>query len=848
MSPLAGIARRAFGCGAAALGVLLAATSAYARPAQLDDVLRREAFGAVEIDPNGRWLALERRGPYASAVRFDLDTLDELARTTLWRVDLQRPGAPRPLVPVQPGVAYALGPFAPDGRQVAVFRLTQRNWELGVATLASGRVRWLGVTPERLSDATTVNWRSAGSLLVIARPWGDLPFNLRVTRTPALTLPARWRASAKGQAVVTAYGSGRFLGVRPQAAPRRLVEIDTASGRSRTLAIGAFVHLALSPDAARAALIEAGGDIPMSAQHPVQGAFGFENLVHRLRLLDLRSGVLSDAVEGLDVLLHPLAWSATSKSLLWYARRDGEPWNAGHLYRSDGAVGGIRRADRGVTPRLDLRPEAARAGWLGDTPLVWSVPEGAAPGAIPEWRRITEAGPEAIGAGLAAQSRDGLTLTAGGLLLAANDQVLAIDRQGRQTVAANNIKPLAFTQTNRLWTFDYDLARGDRLIGRRSEPAGDTLVAVTDRGPTDLARLPPGAEVLRAVGRDGALVRIRSDLGAETLAWVSRDRAPVELMTINRYLSDIDPPSVRQVRHTGPSGEALSSWLILPTRPVDGRPAPLIVRPYLGSSYPVPPAGVDLRRSGYDEAPALLAAHGYAVLIPSLPLRTDGLGPAEGLADRLLAIVSAAAADPALAGTFDANRLGVWGVSFGGFTTLAAITQTTRFKAAIAEVATSDLFSEWANFSVRGQVDPTEGLTPVFSQGWVEDLQGDMRGPPWTDPGRYIDNSPAWHADRVTTPLLLLHGDQDTFSLGQPAAMFAGLLRQNKDAELAIYWGQGHVIGGPGNLRDLYARAFDWLDRHLLDPASWAGVAPPASRGPGLASGEPRPRPPRREG
>src|SRR5262249_54259389 len=160
------------------------------------------------------------------------------------------------------------------------------------------------------------------------------------------------------------------------------------------------------------------------------------------------------------------------------------------------------------------------------------------------------------------------------------------------------------------------------------------------------------------------------------------------------------------------------------------------------------------------------------------------------------AIVEAARAQHP--GAFDATRLGLWGESFGGYGALAILTQTGRFRAAIAQAATSDLLAEWGGFQTTRRVDPREGLSPFYTQGWVEDFQPDLQAPPWRESARYVRNSPVWQADKVTTPLLLLHGDQDTFALAQPEEMFSALLRQGKDAELAIYWGQGHVIGGPG--------------------------------------------------
>ncbi|HEY3949841.1 S9 family peptidase [Phenylobacterium sp.] len=877
MPPPVARAGRALAAGALSLALLAAAGPGSARPVRLDDILNREGFGASQIDPTGHWLAFERRGPYRAAVRFDLDIQDDLGRTTLWRVDLKRPGAGRPLFRAAPGVAYALGPFSPDGARVVVYRLTPDNWELGVATLASGRVTWLGVTPERENDARTVQWDTAARLLVLARPDRDIPFNLRPVRNSGLLLPGRWRAAARGAAAVTVYGSGRYLDAHPQGPPVRLVQIDLPSRRRRTLATGRFMDLALAPDGRHAALLEAGGDIPMDARHEIQGAYGFENVFHRLRLLDRATGRLTTIAPGYDLLLHPLAWAGAGADLLVFARRDGEPWGAGHLYRVEAAAPGpeapLRRADQGLTLRLDMRPEAARAGWFAGVPLAWGAPAGAAPDTPPAWFRLGPAGPVPVIDPAARPSREALAVAPGDrLLLAAGAKVWALDAQGRATVAAQDVEPLTYMQVNRLWTFDYDLPHAGRLAVRRRAAGGDLIVSVAPAGPATagpaagdpsaaaiaapnaatVAQVPRGGDVL-AVDADGALVRTYPAGGEERLLWVRRAGPPVAVAAINRALADLDAPEIRPVSHAGPHGERLTSWLILPPARAGAPPPPLIVRPYLGSSYPTPPRSADVRRSAGDNTSALLVAHGYAVLIPSLPARRDGAGPADGLADRVLAIVDAAAADPALAGRFDPARLGLWGESFGGYSTLVIVTQTDRFKAAIAQAATSDLLSEWGGFQTPRRVDPREGLSPFFSGGWVEDLQADMRAPPWADPDRYVRNSPAWHADRVRTPLLLLHGDQDTFGLTQPEEMFSGLLRQNKDAELAIYWGQGHVLGNPGNLRDLYRRAFAWFDTHLgpvtapiTAPATAA--APPPSRGRASASAARRPRPPRPTG
>jgi hypothetical protein len=158
----------------------------------------------------------------------------------------------------------------------------------------------------------------------------------------------------------------------------------------------------------------------------------------------------------------------------------------------------------------------------------------------------------------------------------------------------------------------------------------------------------------------------------------------------------------------------------------------------------------------------------------------------------------------------------------------------------------SDLFSMWGQFFTADRVDPTHGLSTFYSAGWVEDVQPSTGAPPWSDPQRYLFDSPAMHADRVKTPLMLIHGELDSFSSGQAEEMFSGLLRQNKDAVLAIYWGENHNIRSPQNQRDLYTRAFAWLDEHLRRDVNSASGPRADGPAPAPASGGRTPPPPRR--
>jgi dipeptidyl aminopeptidase/acylaminoacyl peptidase len=155
------------------------------------------------------------------------------------------------------------------------------------------------------------------------------------------------------------------------------------------------------------------------------------------------------------------------------------------------------------------------------------------------------------------------------------------------------------------------------------------------------------------------------------------------------------------------------------------------------------------------------------------------------------------------------------GYSFGGYTVMTALTQTDRFRAAVALSGISDLAALWGGLSPFSSIEPEGGYTPNWRSGGVESTQTRLGRPPWEVPDRYLRNSPLYAADRINTPLMLIHGAQDQIPLSQSEAMYAALFRQGKDALLVTYFGELHSPTSPGDVRDLYARLFAFLDEHL---------------------------------
>lgn len=798
-----------------ALLLIAGISPAAARPLQVDDLLNQEGFGAVVAAPGGRWLLVEQRGPYAAAGRFDYQLENFLFRTRLMVSDLRSPGPLRPLVRPEAGVGYQLGPASPDGERVVVYRLKAERWQMGIARPATRTVRWLGLTPELPQGERLAVWTSPTRLVTIVRQAGDQPFNLRWMH-PQGPLPGLWARTARGGTAVTVVGSGRYVTARPKAPAKRIVEVSALTGVARTLAVGDFTDLELSTSGRWLAAFEAAEDIPLAADRQVQGAYGVAARRLRVVLIDLATGAVTRPCPHCDILSGLLSWSPVRDELLTFARADGAAWPAGRLIRIDAVSGQARPAGEAIQPVVERRPERAYAGWMGADPIVFGRPD---PAARPDWYRLASSGAVNLTKSLSAPPRTGLVASDDAILLAADDGAWRFGRDGAPTrVSWCRVSALPRQADPRPDRAIVTPAYGDGLFGLCHRPQGDVLERIASGGDVhDRSRLVPRSEVL-AVRPDGAAVMLRTIGGGQgDLVWKGDGRT-VTLATVNARFADIDLPRAVAVPHAGANGEALTSWVLLPATSIDpGHPPPLIVAPYLGYTYAGSPVDM-LLHGGPGEPEALLAAHGYAVLIPSLTTKHDGDGPADGLAARILDIVDTAARQPGLTGAFDPTRLGIWGHSFGGYSTLAVITQTDRFGAAIAEASTSDLFSIHGTFSPGRRVNPDEGVSTPWTAGWAESLQGDMRRPPFLDPDRYVRNSPAFHAGRVQTPLMLVHGDLDNMSIGQAEEMFSALYRQNKDALLVTYWGEQHAYASPGNLRDLSRRIFDWFDSHLLEP------------------------------
>jgi dipeptidyl aminopeptidase/acylaminoacyl peptidase len=303
-------------------------------------------------------------------------------------------------------------------------------------------------------------------------------------------------------------------------------------------------------------------------------------------------------------------------------------------------------------------------------------------------------------------------------------------------------------------------------------------------------------------GRGGALIYSMESASQATDIWKLdlRSGKSARLTSLNPQYDAVQFGNIRIIDWRSLRGESLQGALLLPAGYTPLKRYPLIVWVYGGDR-----GSERANHFGFDWGPAfnpqMWASRGYAVLYPDVPPHPGT--PVDDLVSAVIPGVNKAVE----MGIADPQRLGLSGQSFGGYNTIALLTRTPMFKAAVAtSAAAADLFEGYSRF--------VGGLAP--DQGYYEEGQGGMRGTPWEFRERYLENSPYFSLDRVTTPLLIARGLQDHISSAN-GSVYAALKRLHKEVEFLEYDNEGHVLQQPANVADFWQRRIDWMQRFLVE-------------------------------
>ena len=254
------------------------------------------------------------------------------------------------------------------------------------------------------------------------------------------------------------------------------------------------------------------------------------------------------------------------------------------------------------------------------------------------------------------------------------------------------------------------------------------------------------------------------------------------------------------MRWTAPGGLDVEGWLMTPAGWTDGDPPlPLIVAVHGGPSWCWSAYFSESEPNG-----VILADAGFAVLLAN-PRGSSGRGhafaqavigdPGGGDFRDLLAGVDACIE----AGVADPQRLGIAGLSYGGYMAGWAVGRTTRFKAAVAMSVVADFRSFH--------------LTTDIS-AWDEGIL-DGR---WDDPegGAYAAHSPVTHAHACVTPTLVTAGALDRCTpVEQGILLYEAIAAAGAPTELVIYPREGHILVEREHAIDQVRRTTAWFERYL---------------------------------
>jgi dipeptidyl aminopeptidase/acylaminoacyl peptidase len=238
------------------------------------------------------------------------------------------------------------------------------------------------------------------------------------------------------------------------------------------------------------------------------------------------------------------------------------------------------------------------------------------------------------------------------------------------------------------------------------------------------------------------------------------------------------------------------------TKPVDfdaSRKYPFLLNPHGG------PTGASLLT--FNATEQILAANGYLVLEPNFRGSTGrgekfasanqndwGNGDYKDDMSGVQAMVDK--------GWADADRLGAFGWSYGGFMTLWIDTQTDKFKAISPGAGLPDLYSMYS------QTDIHRYMTVFF----------DMKAP-WDNFQEYWDHSPMKYVANVKTPTMILHGQADTrVPIAQDEEFYRALYERHVPVEFVVYPRENHGFVEPRHIQDRWQRYLAFFGKYLNNP------------------------------
>jgi dipeptidyl aminopeptidase/acylaminoacyl peptidase len=256
----------------------------------------------------------------------------------------------------------------------------------------------------------------------------------------------------------------------------------------------------------------------------------------------------------------------------------------------------------------------------------------------------------------------------------------------------------------------------------------------------------------------------------------------------------------RLVDYVSEKGDTLQAALYLPANYEPGKKYPTVVYIYEKLSQNLHSYAVPNETRAFN--PSVYTSRGYAVLQPDIVYRINDPGMSA-----VWCVVPAVKAAIAT-GIVDSAQVGLHGHSWGGYQSSFLATQTGKlFKSIVTGAPLTDMVSMYSSVYWN---------TGTADMAIFESSQGRFKGSFLENHEAYIRNSPAFHADKIQTPVMILHNEKDgAVDFNQGITFFNTLRELNKDVILLQYVGENHGLALPKNQKDYTVRMREYFDHFL---------------------------------
>jgi dipeptidyl aminopeptidase/acylaminoacyl peptidase len=536
---------------------------------------------------------------------------------------------------------------------------------------------------------------------------------------------------------------------------------EGASPRQLTRVKGLLDSPQWSPDGKQIAVLFT-EDLPRSAGplEPVLHETGVvESKIYeqRLALVDAGTG-MTRALTPSDLYIYEYDWSPDGKTFAAIAAHgDGDNnWWVAQLYTIDAAHGDTR-----PIYKPPVQQQLAAPRWSADGKSIVFIgglmsDEGSTGGDI---FQISASG------GAVRDLTPSLSASASSITWPRESPRLFFTEHEDGGSAVSRLDP-ATGRIERLW-------HGDETITPQNEDTGLSL------------------------SRDGNLsALIRSSFQAPPEVWAGAIGSWKPVTHANRGRKA--PWGEAKNLHWTDDGFHIQGWLLYPTPFDPNRKYPMVVSVHGGPASSLKPSWP---RPGFN--PLLLSQQGYFVLMPN-PRGSFGQGEAftranvKDFGDGDLRDILAGVDEAVRAAPVDPHRIGITGWSYGGYMTMWTVTQTNRFRAAVAGAG----IANWQSYYGENAID--QWMIPYFGASV------------YADPAAYTKSSPIDFIRNAKTPTLVLVGDSDgECPPVQSYEFWHALKTLDVKTQLVVYANEGHRFRKPEDQRDVLLRMIRWFNDNL---------------------------------